>query len=426
MTDKNYLINLDRQTLDIIRVIGFEADKVELLSYVVGGVVRDIILKVRNLDLDIVVEGEAIPFAQSLAEQLGAQIQIYPPFKTATITLPSGRRIDLTSARRERYPQPGQLPIVEKGSLKEDLFRRDFTVNAMAIALNPGHFGELIDEFGGFKDIKRGWIRVLHDQSFKDDPTRILRAVRFEQRFNFKIEGHTLRLLAHAFKERYPGTVKPPRYFAEIKKILKEAKPCRCINRLHQLKGLGFLHLAQKIDRNQLKRLERNLIIFQRTPKFADEYQSWLFYMMVMVKDKNPDAVSKMSREFHLRKEEEESLQRSLKSRALTQSLESRKLKASEVYDILRPLDLNVIIYLRLMTSKIPVKKRIDDYLTRIRFVKLFITGEDLENLGVPPGRKMKEILSAVLKEKIDQSLTNKYQELNAAQCLIKKMEVGR
>ena len=199
---RNYFANMNKEVLDIIRLIADEADKKGLSSYLAGGIVRDLILKKKNLDLDVVIEKNAVEIAQIIKRKLKGTIVIHPKFKTATLELSNGLRIDFATARHEYYSKPGALPTVKKGTLSEDLFRRDFTVNAMGLCINRSRFGQLIDEFDGLKDLKAKKIRVLHAKSFVDDPTRILRAIRFEQRFNFRIEPTTVSLLKEAIKKK--------------------------------------------------------------------------------------------------------------------------------------------------------------------------------------------------------------------------------
>ena len=180
----------DRLSKDIIRYlesITQIGDRLNVSIYAVGGFVRDLILNVPNKDIDIVVEGEGIPFAVCLAELFGGQVKSHEKFGTSVVTLSNGDRIDVATARTEYYKHPAALPIVEKGSIKSDLFRRDFTVNSMAIKLTGSNAFCLIDFFDGEKDLRSRKIHVLHSLSFIDDPCRLFRAIRFEQRFGFEI-----------------------------------------------------------------------------------------------------------------------------------------------------------------------------------------------------------------------------------------------
>jgi tRNA nucleotidyltransferase (CCA-adding enzyme) len=215
--------------------------------YLVGGVVRDLLLEKINdiCDLDLVVEGDAIGLAGEFAEKVGGKLTAHLMFNTAKIEL-ANCTIDIAMARTETYAKPGALPVVTSGHLKTDLFRRDFTINAMAVCLSPDNYGELIDLYGGLKDLKAKKIRILHDRSFTDDATRIWRAVRYEQRLGFRIEPETLALL----KRDLPlmKTVGGYRLRHELELVLKEKEPEKCLLRADELGVLKELHPSLKAD----------------------------------------------------------------------------------------------------------------------------------------------------------------------------------
>ncbi len=222
---KNLLSNLNPKSLALARDIGLLAQKQGAAAYLVGGPVRDLMLKHPNVDLDIAVEGNGIRLADGFAGlHRGAKVTRYPAFKTATVHLPDGSLVDFATARQETYVRGGAFPEVEPSSIKNDLLRRDFTINAMAIAINPETWGKLVDPFGGRTDLISKKIRVLHEKSFLDDPTRILRAARFKARLGFKMEAKTLQLLKSAIKIKVLDTIKPQRYLKDFNKLLKEPK----------------------------------------------------------------------------------------------------------------------------------------------------------------------------------------------------------
>lgn len=227
------LKSIDTETLHLLKDISQVADLNHVKVYLVGGPVRDHLLGVPTKDLDIVVVGNAMTLAQEFAKLQDGKIQVYPAFKTASVTLRQKRVVDFASARKEKYVRPGAFPVVTFAQLKEDLFRRDFTINAMAISLNQKDWGVMQDLYEGKKDLKLKRIRILHDQSFVDDPTRILRAIRFHLRFDFKIERHTLSLLKDAIQLGALNTIRPQRYKKEYDKILQEPKSLRMIQVIH-------------------------------------------------------------------------------------------------------------------------------------------------------------------------------------------------
>jgi len=215
--------------MNIIEIVGKIADKLKIPAYTVGGPVRDKLLGISNCDLDFVVEGDGIKFAEALNKKLKGRLTAYKAFGTATIKL-KGKRIDIVTSRKETYTHPAAYPTVKPGAIKDDLFRRDFTINAMAIGLNKKNFGRLVDFYGGRKDLKKGIIRIMHDKSFMDDPTRIFRAVRFSVRFGFKIEPHTKKLIKEAVLDGFLGEVNAGRIRKEIEAFLKEKNPKKCLD----------------------------------------------------------------------------------------------------------------------------------------------------------------------------------------------------
>ncbi|MDD4894296.1 MAG: hypothetical protein PHW54_03160, partial [Candidatus Omnitrophica bacterium] len=234
---KKYLSKLPKEIRDFISVAGDVAFSCGMPVYLVGGFVRDLILGVDNLDLDIVVEGDGIKFAELLSLKLNAGLTLHRRFGTATLIIDKYFKVDIATARREYYPEPAHLPEVTCGTLKDDLIRRDFTINAMAVSINRRDFGTFIDCFGGKKDLAAKKIRVLHDLSFIDDPTRILRAIRFEQRYSFRIEPKTLKLLREAKRLKMLEKVQPQRLRDELILLLKENKPLKQLRRIKELIG---------------------------------------------------------------------------------------------------------------------------------------------------------------------------------------------
>jgi tRNA nucleotidyltransferase (CCA-adding enzyme) len=220
--------------MNIIEIVGKIADKLKVRAYIVGGPVRDKLLGIKNLDMDFVVEGDGIRFAEALNKELKGKLTAYKAFGTATINA-KGKRIDVVTSRKETYKRPAAYPTVKPGTIKDDLFRRDFTVNAMAISLNKKDSGKLIDFYGGQKDLKKGVIRVMHDKSFMDDPTRIFRAVRFSVRFGFRIEPHTKKLIKEAILDGLLGEVNAGRIKKEIEAFLKEKEPKKCLETFAKL-----------------------------------------------------------------------------------------------------------------------------------------------------------------------------------------------
>jgi len=222
---KNLLSQLNPKSLKLIQSIGVLAQSLGMKAYLVGGPVRDLLMGFPNVDLDITVQGPGIRLAEAFAaQQAGSQVTRYRAFKTATVHLADGSLIDFATCRKEVYVKPGAYPVVESSNIMDDLCRRDFTINAMAVAINPETWGQLIDPFKGKADVKAKRLRILHDQSFLDDPTRILRAARFKARFGLSLEAKTLQWLKSAVKIKVLDTITPQRYLKDFNKVLKEPK----------------------------------------------------------------------------------------------------------------------------------------------------------------------------------------------------------
>jgi tRNA nucleotidyltransferase (CCA-adding enzyme) len=244
--------------LDILLEAGTLAREMGYHAYIVGGVVRDVLMGLHSVDVDIVAEGEGIRFARSLAGRLHARVKSYEKFGTASLTFPDRTKMDVATARTEIYERPAALPRVTPGSIRDDMFRRDFTVNAMAASLMPGEFGRLLDDFGGTRDLRDRHIRALHERSFIDDPTRIFRAVRFEKRLDFRIVRSTEQWIAEALSRPLLEELEDYRIAAELRLILEEPDPAGTLRRLS---GLGIIErlkgrpAREKVLETQLKKV---------------------------------------------------------------------------------------------------------------------------------------------------------------------------
>jgi tRNA nucleotidyltransferase (CCA-adding enzyme) len=233
------LHTLPRGIQHLIREVSRLAHQKHVRVYLVGGIVRDLILKRKNFDLDVVVEGDAITFARKIADILDAPVRVHRGFGTATV-LSTPVTIDCATAREETYKRSGAMPAVRPSTLKEDLKRRDFTINAVALSLNDDDFGAIIDFFDGCDDIKRGVVRILHENSFIDDPTRICRAIRFKERFGFRYDRATLAALKSAAQQKALSWVSAGRLHRELVAMSQESRSARCRAGLVRLTGLDF------------------------------------------------------------------------------------------------------------------------------------------------------------------------------------------
>lgn len=230
-----------QELLELLTKIGNIASKCHLKAYVVGGFVRDLLLKKSNFDVDIMVEGDALPFATAVSQELNVECKLIERFHTAHIYFPN-MTIDFSSARKEVYKSPGALPEVTFSNIIDDLFRRDFTINAIAMSITPGKSFELVDLFNGAKDLEKGIIRILHPKSFIDDPTRLYRALRFADRFKFNIEPETDYQFDKAVIRGMPSLLSPKRIAAEIDKCFQEKRPLTLLSKYQSSGLLSFYH----------------------------------------------------------------------------------------------------------------------------------------------------------------------------------------
>ncbi|MCB9772061.1 MAG: CCA tRNA nucleotidyltransferase [Candidatus Omnitrophica bacterium] len=405
---------LNKKTLSDLTMVSVQAKHLGLKAYLVGGVVRDMLLGRASSDLDIVVEGNAIELAKAIASCAKAHITVYKQFGTATVVFDNGVIMDFATARSESYLNSGALPIVKPGSIKEDLFRRDFTINALAVALCADNFGELQDFYGAYQDLQRKKISVLHEKSFLDDPTRILRAVRFEARLGFQIEFKTLSLLKKALEAHVEKTVKAPRYFAEFRKFFMEAHPTTGLRRLASLKGMNFIKFGFNPDWRTLSQVEKVLKKLKRDDFYSSKDWSTTF-LLAFFSRATLTQISSYAKHFHLTKSELMSLINLPGSKKILKALQTKHLRPSEIYEILDPVDLEIIYFIRATTSVNMVARRLDQFLKKWRMVSLAINGEDLKDLGCKPGRKMGALLHRLLLNKIDGKIKSHRDEIDFA-----------
>ncbi|VAX36314.1 tRNA nucleotidyltransferase, A-adding [hydrothermal vent metagenome] len=406
---ENHFKKYDKKSLSFIEKLGREAHRHGVLAYLVGGAVRDILLQRSHLDIDIVIDGDAIIFANQLKKTLKIKLTVYPQFGTVCFRHTDNLEIDLVSARKEHYLHPGSLPVVSPGSIKDDLFRRDFTINAMALCINPKQFGQLIDPWGGLRDLKNKKIRILHGQSFKDDPTRILRAVRFEQRFCFRMEPATLKLLKLAVNTGFFQTVKPPRYFAEFRKILAEENPLLGLKRLNRFGGLNFIEDAFQLNVKDIKHTYDIICPVTIKPKI---------YLLFLLAGLNEQTQKLIFKKFHLTAKEQKSFLQIRSISGIIENLLKHISQPSAIYKILKPLMPEVVWYTYLQVSDKKLKQALSQYLEKDQYCSLKITGEDLKKLGVISGQRMGRILKKVLYFKMDQGLRTKQDELKCVKTL--------
>lgn len=378
------LLRLETHALDYLRCLGLLADSRQIPIYAVGGFVRDLMLGVGSQDLDLVVEGDAIEFGQLVAEATHSEKhRSYELYRTIQLFYPGPpfEKVDFASARTERYCRPAAKPTVKGSTLKQDLFRRDFTINCLALWLNRAHFGELVDFFGGRQDLDSGLVRVLHNHSFVDDPSRIIRAVRFEQRLRFHIEAHTLHLLSQAVHQGVLNLDENDRVMEEIRLALAEEAMPLMMERLSRLKVLASLFPELRFDQKVKARLER----CQEVPHFLKgEYESWQLAWLTLVSRSSENGLAQALGPVSHDPE---------RFRELQKRLSAAHLGAGEIDAILSTVSQLEAAYLWVLGGG-RVEERLDLFFTRLKSEPSLVGGKQLIEWGLSPGPQFKVLLA--------------------------------
>ncbi|MDD2336811.1 MAG: CBS domain-containing protein [Geobacteraceae bacterium] len=406
-----------------LKELGETGDLLDLPVYVVGGFVRDLLLGVENLDIDVTVEGDGILFAETLAKAHGCRVKSHHKFGTAVIVFPDGFKIDVASTRLEFYSSPGALPTVERSSLKMDLYRRDFTINTLAIRLNKKDFGVLVDYFSAQRDLHEKVIRVLHNLSFVEDPTRVFRALRFEQRLDFRIAKHTENLIINAVKMNFLSKLGGKRLLTELVIILKEKEPLRAIERMGSLGLLQFIHPDLKLtpEIRQLLGETVKIVAWFDLLYLERPYEKWVVYFLSLCDPLSiaqfMETCTRLSLAEQYRKKLFEMKNRvdSILEAMQRRIIRGPKMKRSEIYFLLNEIPVEILLYIMVKTKVEGVKKFVSLFFTQLQGVRPTITGEDLKDMGVPPGPAFKKIIDRVFRARLDDDTLTKDDELRIA-----------
>ena len=413
----------------ILKDLGEVGEELALPVYAVGGFVRDLLLGLENFDVDVTVEGDGILFAETFAGKFGCRCKSHHKFGTAVIVFPDGFKIDVASTRLEYYASPGALPTVERSSLKVDLYRRDFTINTLAIRLNTPEFGLLIDFYGGQRDIQEHVIRVLHNLSFVEDPTRVFRAIRFEQRLGFHIAKHTENLIKNAVKMNFLEKLGGKRLLTELVVILRERDPLRAVERMAELGLLRFIHAELHLTPSIRKLLEevRQIVSWFDLLFLERKYEKWAVYFLALCDplsgEKFWGTCTRLSVSEHYKEKLCEMRERGIAALRVMRRRVARRgvVQRSEIYAWLKDLPVEVLLYMMAKTGSDEVKKFISLYFTQLQNVHSQINGEDLKRMGVPEGPRFRMILDAVLSARLNNLVQSREDELSLVAELMKK-----
>lgn len=420
---------------NVLRLSGEVAEGLGYGAYLVGGSVRDLLRGETNLDIDIVIEGDAITFAHSIGKRLGAKVRTHQRFGTAKIILspefgvqssetklkpaPEGAgqnsklQIDVATARTEYYESPAALPKVEISSIKKDLYRRDFTINTLAVKLNPRDFGQLLDFFGAQRDLKEKTIRTLHNLSFIEDPTRAFRAIRFSERFGFKISKHTLNLIKTAVKINLFEKLSGSRLYDELNLLFLETEPIKALKRLSELDLLKFIHpgitLTKSIEKT-FSAIEESLAWFKLLFIEEDLNRSHLFLMALfdgLRPQEREEALHRLFVPPRVKNEIIEGIERSREALLRLQNASPR-----EIYYTLKPLSIQTILFTMANATQKAQKKAISLYLITLRKIKPALTGENLRQMGYKSGPLFNRILKALLDARLEEQIKTPEDEI--------------
>jgi len=391
---------LPRDVVFFLRTAGENAASNKYKLYLVGGTVRDLLLKRPSLDIDLMLEGNAVKFAQQIAADYGEKLTIHQRFGTANFRL-GDFNVDIATARSETYANPGALPKVHPSTIKEDLNRRDFTVNAMAVDLSPDTFGQLLDFHGGLSDLDKKLIRILHKKSFIDDATRIFRAIRYEQRLAFKIEENTERLLCKNID--MIDTISGDRLRNELDLILeKEERPEKALARAD---NLGVL---QQINSS----LKSNKWLDSMFAEARDHYiASPSLYFALLTYGLGRDNAESISERLNLSGDWKRIVLGVAKINDNIHKLADPAISDSMIYRYLKRYPTEAILACFIASESQIVRRQIERYLKELQYTQTSLNGDDLKRMGIEAGPPLGRILKSLLDAKLDGLVRNKEEE---------------
>ncbi len=465
---------LPKPCLELLKLVGKLASSYAINIFVVGGFVRDLLMNNEkmswpNLDIDLVVEGDAKSFAKNLAQILNGRVREHSEFLTALVIFNSSAlaensaceyldknyvaqkknskispslkfsdkeqnsaendyeiRVDIATARLEYYQRPAALPTVELSSIRMDLTRRDFSINAMAIQLNNEYFGELVDFFDGQVDIKQKRIRMLHALSFVEDPTRTIRAIRFEQRYNFKLGAHCERLIKHSIELGLIDKLSGKRVLSELNLILKEQEPLKCLLRLQEFDLLKAIHPMLEInskEKNEFFTEAYKTLQWYKMLYIEERVDYFFFYILLVCRNASINDIYSLFDRLeiygHKKKEIVQARSNIIQSIPLLEKWYESSMPMSELHNILHAMNVESLLFLVVRAPAIvgeDLKKQLSFYMYKARLETLSITGKDILNLGIKKGPLIGIILKEVLQAKMNDEISGFDQEIDYAE----------
>ncbi|MGI6491730.1 MAG: CBS domain-containing protein [Pelotomaculum sp.] len=401
-------ITIMEQCRDIAQELGYKV-------YIAGGMVRDLLLGVQSFDIDLVVEGNGMTFGSELARRFDARARLHPKFKTANVIFQDGRQVDVATARLEFYQYPAALPQVETSSLHQDLYRRDFTINAMAVSLNQENFGDIVDYFNGRGDLEYGLVRVLHNLSFVEDPTRLLRGVRLEKRYDFIFETQTFSLVKDAVQNKMLERASMERVWEELKHILNEPRPGKALGRLEEI-GL-WDYLFPGVLYGQVRDVVDEIPRFLRlihSWSLVEEPEQWLVYLLALLHRSGPETAVAICQRYHLSRRWSSKVEAGVAGwqEAVEVLRLGEKVRMSQLADKVLPLpnEIYPVILAQLNSSSIA---RFRSLLNAIQYERPCVNGNDIKSMGYKPGPYFAPALEALQRARLDGLVRNRQEELD-------------
>ena len=383
--------------------------------YLVGGSVRDILLGEPNFDVDIVVEGDAIALARALAEKLGGRVRAHDKFGTAVVVYGQDERVDVVTARSESYDAPAALPRVEPGSIDEDLHRRDFTINAMAVSLEGDEPGLLVDPFEGHSDLQAGRIRVLHNRSFIDDPTRILRAIRYEDRYGFRMDDETVKLARECIATGHVGDLSGARLREELIALLEEGDVSHAIPRLAELEAEKEIHPHVVADAEAVQLFDR---LRELNARYVLDVPAWRLGLAALARKLPNDEIAAWLDGLKVRRRDADQIAAAIVGGPkIAEQLGHDEPTPAEIVAVAEPHAPDAPLF-ALALSDLP---QLHDYFDRLAGIRLEVTGADVAELGPGESPRVGEILAELRRRKLNGELDDRESELAAARELVAK-----
>jgi tRNA nucleotidyltransferase (CCA-adding enzyme) len=385
------------------KALGYEA-------YIVGGAVRDMLLKTGISDVDITVVGDTGKLAGALDGSFGYEIKTHPSFMTVNVSIKGGYSLDIATARREVYTNPASLPMVYLSNIYDDLKRRDFTINAMAVSLDGF---ELLDFFGGFGDLQRGLIKVLHEKSFVDDPTRILRGIRLEKRYGFRMDEKTEKLMKDSIRKGYPLRLSSDRLLNEIELILSQPQFLSLVRRMEETGLWKAISGERAVPPSTFLKLER--------VRKCDSDKRLLFRVLALIEDTPNERVAALF-ERHISRYKKLMAYRNRENH-LQLPVKKKPLENEMLYELFSEIDEEILEYLYASAETECFRKNITAYIQRIKDFKFYFDGNTLKSIGVEPGPRYKSLLGRARQKAVERNITDRENQIYLLKEMLKKGE---